>query len=120
MHISICRGRAPRKLHALHAPEDGPDACAGMLLSRLQVQAAALWNAINQRSILLPAVFVFLWQVRGACCLIAVHHDHSRRSFLAERIVSISSAPLLVAAALLPCLAWKEGRDQPARLQESL
>ena len=27
------------------------------------MQAAALWNAINQRSILLPAVFVFLWQV---------------------------------------------------------
>ncbi|CAL5226019.1 g8825 [Coccomyxa viridis] len=35
---------------------------ASMLLNRLQVQAVALWNAINQRSILLPAVFVFLWQ----------------------------------------------------------
>ena len=68
---------------------------AGMLLSRLQVQAAALWNAINQRSILLPAVFVFLWQVRGACRLSTVHHGHSRRSSEAVRIVNVSSATLL-------------------------
>jgi len=45
------------------------DVHAGMLLNRLQVQAAALWNAINQRSILLPAVFVFLWQVTDLASL---------------------------------------------------
>jgi hypothetical protein len=33
------------------------------LLESLRAQAAALWGAINQRGILLPAVFVFLWQV---------------------------------------------------------
>jgi len=30
---------------------------------RLATQVNALWGAIRQRSIFLPAVFVFLWQV---------------------------------------------------------
>ena len=33
------------------------------LLDSLRAQVEALWGAINQRGILLPAVFVFLWQV---------------------------------------------------------
>ena len=40
---------------------------AEVLAARLLVQLEALWGAINQRSILLPAAFVFLWQV--AACL---------------------------------------------------
>ena len=39
---------------------------AEVLAARLLVQLEALWGAINQRSILLPAAFVFLWQVRPA------------------------------------------------------
>lgn len=35
------------------------------LLLDLRTQTAALWGAINQRGILLPALFVFLWQVRS-------------------------------------------------------
>ena len=35
------------------------------MLEDLRSQAAALWAAINQRGILLPALFVFLWQVRA-------------------------------------------------------
>jgi hypothetical protein len=35
------------------------------LLTRLKVQGLALWSAVNQRSIMLPAAFVFLWQVRA-------------------------------------------------------
>lgn len=50
----------------------GLSACAGRpaprvkLAARLMVQLDALWGAINQRSILLPAAFVFLWQVCAA------------------------------------------------------
>lgn len=29
---------------------------------QLQEQGVALWKAVNQRGILLPALFVFLWQ----------------------------------------------------------
>ena len=36
---------------------------AAVLGARLLTQVEALWGAINQRSILLPAAFVFLWQV---------------------------------------------------------
>ena len=36
---------------------------ATQLLKSLRPQVEALWGAINQRGILLPAVFVFLWQV---------------------------------------------------------
>ena len=43
------------------APRPGPVAA---LLGRLLAQLDALWGAINQRSILLPAAFVFLWQAR--------------------------------------------------------
>ncbi|KAK9843802.1 hypothetical protein WJX81_006900 [Elliptochloris bilobata] len=35
---------------------------AAVLAGRLVAQLEALWGAINQRSILLPAAFVFLWQ----------------------------------------------------------
>ena len=53
------------------AVRSGP---AAALWGRLLVQLEALWGAINQRSILLPAVFVFLWQARprlaaGCACL---------------------------------------------------
>ena len=49
---------------------------AGSLGSSLQAQARALWRAVSQRSILLPAAFVFLWQVWGpiagfACVFLA-------------------------------------------------
>ena len=39
------------------------------LLKSLRAQAEALWGAINQRGILLPALFVFLWQVCAPCPL---------------------------------------------------
>ncbi|CAL8466314.1 g5850 [Coccomyxa elongata] len=40
-----------------------PDqAYLGSLARSLEVQARALWGAVNQRSILLPALFVFAWQ----------------------------------------------------------
>lgn len=76
---------------------------AGMLLNRLQVQAAALWNAINQRSILLPAVFVFLWQVRSvpwtACDQLKVHLCKSTLSIFLSTSVCVSAAT--IAEALL-------------------
>ena len=34
---------------------------------RLATQVQALWGAVRQRSIFLPAVFVFLWQVSCQC-----------------------------------------------------
>lgn len=34
-----------------------------VMKKRLATQVNALWGAIRQRSIFLPAVFVFLWQV---------------------------------------------------------
>ena len=36
-----------------------------VMKKRLATQVNALWGAVRQRSIFLPAVFVFLWQVRG-------------------------------------------------------
>ena len=36
-----------------------------MMKKRLYSQVTALWGAVRQRSIFLPAVFVFLWQVRS-------------------------------------------------------
>lgn len=33
-----------------------------LMMKRLYSQANALWGAVQQRSILLPAIFVFLWQ----------------------------------------------------------
>ena len=59
---------------------------AGFLLSRLQVQAAALWNAINQRSILLPAVFVFLWQVWLLRVLQTTHTHLTERDRYAQSL----------------------------------
>ena len=41
---------------------------AGSLAGSLQVQARALWQAVKQRSILLPAAFVFLWQAQRTSC----------------------------------------------------
>ena len=35
-----------------------------VMKKRLYSQVDALWGAVRQRSIFLPAVFVFLWQVR--------------------------------------------------------
>ena len=34
-----------------------------VMKKRLASQVSALWGAVRQRSIFLPAVFVFLWQV---------------------------------------------------------
>ena len=45
---------------------------AGGLAGSLQVQARALWQAVRQRSILLPAAFVFLWQARRTSCFFCV------------------------------------------------
>ena len=41
----------------------------GEVQKRLVNQVQMLWGAVSQRSILLPAVFVFLWQVRHACAV---------------------------------------------------
>ena len=46
----------------------------GQLLKNLRAQAEALWGAINQRGILLPAVFVFLWQVLKTFVLCVLVH----------------------------------------------
>ena len=40
---------------------------AAELKQNLKDQTKALWAAVNQRGILLPAVFVFLWQVGRNC-----------------------------------------------------
>ena len=40
---------------------------AGRMGLQVTSQARALWSAISQRSILLPATFVFLWQVCNVC-----------------------------------------------------
>ena len=46
--------------HTHHsAPADG----GVSIRTRFVEQSQALWKAVNQRSILLPALFVFLWQV---------------------------------------------------------
>lgn len=37
----------------------------GDIGSRMLVQAGALWGAVKQKHILLPTIFLFLWQVRG-------------------------------------------------------
>ena len=37
------------------------------LSQRLVVQGKSLWQAVSRREILLPTVFVFLWQVGGGC-----------------------------------------------------
>ncbi len=42
---------------------------AAELWRRLQDQTRALVGAITQSGILLPSVFVFLWQVRGFCLI---------------------------------------------------
>ena len=36
--------------------------CAGNIAQQMRTQVEQLWGAINQRGILLPALFVFLWQ----------------------------------------------------------
>ncbi len=35
---------------------------SGAIGEQLKEQSLALWSALNQRGILLPALFVFLWQ----------------------------------------------------------
>ncbi len=47
------------------------------LLKSLRPQVEALWGAINQRGILLPAVFVFLWQVCALCHAVPAYAVHA-------------------------------------------
>lgn len=41
------------------------------------MQARALWGAVNQRSILLPALFVFSWQARTLIHCVTSGHHHA-------------------------------------------
>ena len=64
-----------------------------MLAARLLVQLEALWGAINQRSILLPAAFVFLWQVRPASPKLIEHCQGQCPSLALGEQASQASVP---------------------------
>lgn len=53
-------GKVAPYMAARPAAADG-----GQLLVQLQLQCLALWDAVKQPQILLPAVFVFCWQASG-------------------------------------------------------
>ena len=80
------------------------------------MQAAALWNAINQRSILLPAVFVFLWQV---CLLRVLQPTHTH---LTEHINPIAEHVAQSHTCLLIQLGWPaySYRDPPCYMYFTL
>ena len=57
---------------------------AEVLAGRLLAQLEALCGAINQRSILLPAAFVFLWQVRPRQIVKLIEHCQGQSHVLAQ------------------------------------
>jgi len=67
------------------------------LLKSLRPQVEALWGAINQRGILLPAVFVFLWQVCNVVdsdvSLLKIAKSYKRTFFLSLQACLYTQGP---------------------------
>ena len=67
-------------------------------------QANALWSAVSQRSILLPALFVFLWQATPSADTAFFYYETNQLGFTPEflgrvrlvgSIASLAGTPLL-------------------------
>lgn len=54
-------------LASSRAPSSSSRMWSSNLGQQLLSQGSALWGAVKQKHILLPTVFVFLWQVRSSC-----------------------------------------------------
>ncbi len=55
-------GGAAASSFAIEAAASSPPPALAALSARVRSQGAALWGAVKQKDILLPTVFVFLWQ----------------------------------------------------------
>ena len=57
---------------------------SGVIGEQLKEQSYALWGAVNQRGILLPALFVFLWQATPTADTAFFYFETNRLGFTPE------------------------------------
>lgn len=60
--------------------------------SMMSAQAGALWGAVKQRHILLPTIFVFLWQVRHVVPMTTIHNVQHTGTLHACATVNFAAA----------------------------
>ena len=57
---------------------------SGVIGEQLKEQSYALWGAVNQRGILLPALFVFLWQATPTADTAFFYFETNKLGFTPE------------------------------------
>lgn len=81
MLVALAAAVIPEKKSSVDVAKGG---CMDGLLPALKGQAIALWDAIRQKSILYPAIFVFLWQATPSADTAMLYFETNELGFSTE------------------------------------